>query len=321
MKGTTPFGDLTFPPQISEFVYLCIRNWNPHCPQTSSKEEAQPDVYTHIHITSLPGITSCIHKWYIESSMTCARLIHYILHRFIPRIIYQHGPSAVFQIPCDHQCLDLKKRSSPEVSNPKECLDDFGRLGNNFVGGKCLKPASQWEKQNIITHYYRLWFKYFGGRTHRTQDIPPIPSLKLISPSVNPVFWGRQTFTFLFLGVTFDLFSGDHTRFHCAQGIGCFRLGSLDGMREYTKRCFLFVGDVVYFLFGFEALGFFCGILWDNIKKPWWPRWFTVLFFWVGGVGEASEGLKMLKKSKSKWRSKSSIWGFPKMVVPPNHPF
>lgn len=113
------------------------------------------------------------------------------------------------------------------------------------------------------------------------------------------MFCGRQTFTFPFLGIIFDLFSGDHTRFHCAQGIGCFRLGSLDGMREYTKRCFflVLVGDVVYFLFGCEALGLFvefCGI---NNQKTMVTEMVYRFFGGEGGVeGEASE---VQKKSKS----------------------
>lgn len=205
--------------------------------------------------------------------------VYTILYVDIPRIICQHGPSAVFQIPCDHQCLDLKKRSSPEASNPKVWLGWFWKAREYIGAASSLLHSG---KKIIIAIYVMRDFdliftihslRYFWGALPKKYH-PQFPPFKLISPSVNPVFWGRCP----------------RHRMLQTWPLGWF-------LREYTKRCCL-LGMVVWcfflFLFGFEALGI-CGILWDNIKKTWWPRWFTVFFFGGGGGGS----IWRLKKSKS----------------------
>ena len=75
--------------------------------------------------------------------------------------------------------LDLKKRSVISWGLQSQGMTGwfFGRLGNNFVGGKCLKPASQWEKKSswlIIIYVIRDFDLSTLGC--RTQEIPhPLP--------------------------------------------------------------------------------------------------------------------------------------------------
>ena len=90
-----------------------------------------------------------------------------------------------------------EKRSSPEVSNPKEWLGwFFGRLGNSFVGC-CLKPASQWEKKIIITHYYMGVSENSGT---------PKSSILIGFSIINHPFWGTPIFeTPIYVIRDFDL--------------------------------------------------------------------------------------------------------------------